>query len=122
MVNYLSSDLDLLFYALSNPTRRGIVNMLNKGTCTIGELAEPFHMSLAAISKHVKILEDAKLLIRKKSGRIHECAINPEAMKTVEEYVQFYTQFWTNQLDALAEDLEAEAKPKSKTNLKSKRN
>lgn len=121
MVNYLSSDLDLLFYALSNPTRRGIVNMLNKGTCTIGELAEPFHMSLAAISKHVKILEDAKLLIRKKSGRIHECAINPEAMRTVEEYVQFYTQFWTNQLDALAEDLEAEAKPKSKTNLKSKR-
>lgn len=121
MVNYLSSDLDLLFYALSNPTRRGIVNMLNKGTCTIGELAEPFHMSLAAISKHVKILEDAKLLIRRKSGRIHECAINPEAMKTVEEYVQFYTQFWTNQLDALAEDLEAEAKPKSKTNLKSKR-
>ncbi len=120
MVNYLSSELDLLFYALSNPTRRGIVNMLNKGTCTIGELAEPFHMSLAAISKHVKILEDAKLLIRKKSGRIHECAINPEAMKTVEEYVQFYTQFWTNQLDAFVDDLEVEVESKSKPEPKPK--
>ncbi len=106
MVNYLSSDLDLLFYALSNATRRGIVDMLNKGSCTIGELAEPFQMSLAAISKHVKILEDAQLLIRRKSGRIHECSINPEAMKSVEEYVRFYTQFWTQQLDAFAEELE----------------
>ncbi|MBY0574503.1 MAG: metalloregulator ArsR/SmtB family transcription factor [Undibacterium sp.] len=114
MVNYLSSELDLLFYALSNPTRRGIVNMLNKGTCTIGDLAEPFHMSLAAISKHVKILEEAKLLIRKKSGRIHECSINPAAMKTVEEYVQFYTQFWIKQLDSFADDLEAESQPKAK--------
>ena len=120
MVNYLSSELDLLFYALSNPTRREIVNMLNKGICTIGELAEPFHMSLAAISKHVKILEDAKLLIRKKSGRIHECAINPEAMKTVEEYVQFYTQFWTNQLDAFADDLEVAVESKSKPEPKPK--
>jgi len=120
MVNYLSSELDLLFYALSNPTRRGIVDMLNKGACTIGELAEPFHMSLAAISKHVKILEDAKILIRKKSGRVHECKINPEAMKTAEEYVQFYTQFWANQLDAFADDLEVEIKPKPKLELKPK--
>ena len=109
MVNYQSSELDLLFYALSDPTRRGIVNMLNSRACTIGDLAEPFAMSLAAISKHIKILEKAKLLVRKKSGRIHLCSINPEALKTVEEYVQFYTQFWNQQLDSFVAELEQES-------------
>ncbi len=114
MVNYQSSELDLLFYALSDPTRRGIVNMLNSKAYTIGDLAEPFDMSLAAISKHIKILEKAKLLIRKKSGRIHECSINPEAFKTVEEYIHFYTQFWNQQLDSFVAELEKESQPKSK--------
>ena len=113
MVNYLSSELDLLFYALSDPTRRQIVNMLNSGAYTIGALAEPFDMSLAAISKHIKILESAKLLIRKTSGRIHECSINPEALKTVEEYIQFYTQFWNQHLDSFVEELEKESQPTS---------
>lgn len=109
MVNYLSQDLDLLFYALSDPTRRRIVDMLNSGARTIGDLAEPFDMSLAAISKHIKILEKAKLLIRKKSGRIHECSINPEALKTMEEYIQFYTQFWNQHLDSFVDALEQES-------------
>lgn len=113
MVNYLSSELDLLFYALSDPTRRRIVDMLNSGAYTIGDLAAPFDMSLAAISKHIKILEKAKLLIRKKSGRIHECTINPEALKTVEEYIQFYTQFWNQHLDSFVEALEQESQQES---------
>jgi DNA-binding transcriptional ArsR family regulator len=110
MVNILSSDLDQLFYALSDPTRRQILKMLNEGTHTIGALSDPFKMSLAAISKHVKILEKAKLLNRKKQGRIHECSLNPAALKTAEEYIQFYTQFWNESLDNLAANLENETK------------
>ena len=106
MVNILSSELDLLFYALSDPTRRKILSMTGERTHTIGELAEPFKMSLAAISKHIKILEKAKLLIRKRQGRIHECTLNPAALRSAEECIQFYTQFWTQRLDLFAEDLE----------------
>lgn len=110
MVNILSSDLDLLFYALSDPTRRKILSMLQEETHTIGSLADPFKMSLAAISKHIKILEKAKLLNRQKLGRVHECSINPAALKSAEEYIQFYTKFWNERLDAFAEDLESENK------------
>lgn len=106
MVNILSSDLDMVFYALSDPTRRKILLLLNEGTSTITALAEPFNMSLAAISKHIKILEKAKLLNRKKIGRIHECSMNPEALRTAEEAIQFYTKFWEEHLDAFANDLE----------------
>ncbi|MES2768272.1 MAG: metalloregulator ArsR/SmtB family transcription factor [Bdellovibrionota bacterium] len=114
MNNTLSSELDLLFYALSDPTRRQILTMLNEGVNTVGALANPFKMSLAAISKHIKILEKANLLNRKKLGRIHECSINPAALKSAEEYIQFYTQFWNERLDILAENLESEIKTKKK--------
>lgn len=114
MVNIQSSELDLLFYALSDPTRRQILKMLNDGSCTIGALADPFKMSLAAISKHIKILEKANLLNRKKMGRVHECTINPTAFKSAEECLQFYTQFWNNQLDLFAENLESENKTSKK--------
>jgi len=116
MVNILSSDLDDLFYALSDPTRRQILKMLNEGTHTVGALSDPFKMSLQAISKHIKILEKAKLLNRKKIGRIHECSLNPEALRTAEECIQFYTQFWNEHLDAFAENLE----PKNKSPKRSK--
>jgi DNA-binding transcriptional ArsR family regulator len=112
MVNILSSELDLLFYALSDPTRRKILSMTGERTRTITELAEPFKMSLAAISKHIKILERARLLNRKRLGRIHECTLNPAALKTAEECIQFYTQFWNQRLDLFAEQLEAETKTK----------
>jgi DNA-binding transcriptional ArsR family regulator len=114
MVNIQSSELDLLFYALSDPTRRKILSMLNEGTRTVSALADPFKMSLAAVSKHVKILERAKLLNRKKQGRIHECSINPAALKSAEECIQFYTQFWNERLDIFAENLESETKPKKR--------
>ncbi len=113
MVNIQSSELDLLFYALSDPTRRQILKMLNDGAHTISALGEPFKMSLAAISKHIKILEKANLLNRKKLGRIHECTINPEALKTAEECIQFYTQFWATHLDAFAKKLELDSENKN---------
>lgn len=106
MVNYQSQQLDILFYALSDPTRRQILTMIKEGTQTIGALAEPFKMSLAAISKHIKILEKANLLKREKIGRIHECSFNPDALKTAEECIRFYTNFWSESLDAFAAELE----------------
>lgn len=114
MVNIQSSELDLLFYALSDPTRRAILSMLNEGSSTIGTLAEPFKMSLAAISKHIKILEKANLLSRKKTGRIHECSLNPAALRSAEECIQFYTKFWNDHLDTFVENLESETKKGNK--------
>ena len=106
MVNIQAEQLDMLFYALSDATRRKILALTGKRAHTISELAEPFHMSLAAISKHIKILEKAKLLIRKKEGRVHSCTLNPSTLKSAEECIQFYTKFWTERLDSLAEQLE----------------
>jgi DNA-binding transcriptional ArsR family regulator len=114
MVNYDSNQLDLIFYALSDPTRRQILRMIKEGTQTIGELADPFKMSLAAISKHIKILEKAKLLKREKIGRIHECSFNPEALRSAEECLKFYTNFWNESLNAFADELEGNKKKTSK--------
>lgn len=106
MVNIQSAQLDLLFYALSDATRRRILQLVGQKTRTITELAEPFNMSLAAVSKHIKILEKAKLLIRSKQGRIHECSFNPATLRTAEECIRYYTKFWNQRLDALALELE----------------
>lgn len=106
MVNLQASQLDLLFYALSDSTRRQILALAAKKAHTITELAKPFKMSLAAVSKHIKILEDAKLIIRKKQGRIHSCTLDASQLKTAEACIQFYTQFWTQQLDSFAQNLE----------------
>ena len=110
MVNYSSPQLDLVFYALSDPTRRQILLMMREGKRTIGELADPFKISLAAVSKHIKILEKAKLLKREKMGRIHECTFNPEALRSAEECLEFYTNFWNESLDAFAADIEGKKK------------
>lgn len=118
MVNNTSTQLDLLFYALSDPTRREILRMIKEGTQSISDLAEPFKMSLAAISKHIKILEKAKLLKRQKIGRIHECSFNPEALKTAEECIKFYTNFWNESLDAFASELEGKKKKPSNNRSK----
>ena len=106
MVNVQAQQLDMLFYALSDATRRRILSLIREQARTITELAAPFEMSLAAVSKHIKILEKAKLLIRKKEGRIHSCSLDPSALKTAEECLQFYTQFWTQRLDLFAQNLE----------------
>ena len=106
MVNIQSAQLDLLFYALSDSTRRQILAALGRKAHTISELAKPFKMSLPAVSKHIKILEDAKLLIRKKQGRIHSCTLDASQLKSAEACIKFYTQFWNQQLDAFTKNLE----------------
>jgi DNA-binding transcriptional ArsR family regulator len=106
MVNIQAEQLDVLFYALSDSTRRQILALIGRKAHTVTELSKPFKMSLAAVSKHIKILEKAKLLIRKKEGRIHSCTLDASQLKTAEACIHFYTQFWNQRLDLLAQNLE----------------
>lgn len=101
MVNYQSTQLDATFSALADPTRRAILGRLAQGAASVGELAHPFDMSLPAISKHIKILTRAGLLKQERLGRVKKCSLIPEAMKSADEWIQFYKKFWDFQLGAL---------------------
>jgi DNA-binding transcriptional ArsR family regulator len=94
--------LDHLFGALSDRTRRKMVARLARAPATIGELAEPFAMSLPAVSKHVRVLERAGLVRRTIEGRIHRCALERKRLRDVNEWIERYTEFWDGTLDALA--------------------
>lgn len=106
MVNYSPPSLDVIFSALSDPTRRAILERLAHGEATVTEVAEPFKMSLPAISKHVRILENARLIVREKDGRVHHLRLSPAALKTAAEWLAEYRQFWDAQFDSLAVYLE----------------
>jgi DNA-binding transcriptional ArsR family regulator len=94
--------LDHLFGALSDRTRRKMVARLAKAPATIGELAEPFTMSLPAVSKHVRVLERAGLVRRKVDGRIHRCALDRRHLRAANEWLARYTEFWDQTLESLA--------------------
>lgn len=96
-----SHRLDRIFHALSDSTRRELLRMLARREYTIGELADPFRMSLAAVSKHIKVLEEAGLLTRSRDGRIHRCTMNAEPLRKAQDVIRFYQQFWENRLDIL---------------------
>ena len=93
--------LDTTFHALADPTRRGMLARLALGEASIGELAEPFRMTLAGASKHVKVLEDAGLLSRRKLGRIHLIRLNAEPLAEAEGWLRQWEKFWTVRLDRL---------------------
>jgi DNA-binding transcriptional ArsR family regulator len=94
--------LDHLFGALSDRTRRKMVARLARAPATIGELAEPFAMSLPAVSKHVRVLERAGLVRRTIDGRIHRCALERKRLKDANAWIERYTSFWDDTLGALA--------------------
>jgi DNA-binding transcriptional ArsR family regulator len=100
MVNN-SEHLDVLFHALADATRRGMLSRLADGEMSVKELAEPFDMSAPAISKHLKVLEKAGLLRREVEGRVHRCYLVPEAMSDAARWIAFYEQFWNSKLDSL---------------------
>jgi DNA-binding transcriptional ArsR family regulator len=106
MVNYLPAALDATFGALADPTRRAILARLARGEAMVTELAEPFRVSLPAISKHVRVLESAGLLEREVDGRIHRCRLAVEPMKNAAAWIEQYRAFWELQFDALAKYLE----------------
>lgn len=93
--------LDEVFHALSSGPRRQMLAALAEGERTVGDLAAPFEMSLAAVSKHLKVLEAARLVQRRPAGRTTLCRLTPEPLADVGEWVAFYERFWTERLDAL---------------------
>jgi DNA-binding transcriptional ArsR family regulator len=100
--------LSQLFSALSDPTRRAILQRLaREGEATVGELARPFAMSLPAISKHIRVLEGAGLLERRVQGRVHRCRLQPRPLKDAVDWLVEYRQYWEAQLDALGRYLDA---------------
>jgi DNA-binding transcriptional ArsR family regulator len=107
MVNNTAS-LDRVFGALADPTRRAILERLTRGEETVMALAEPFSSSLPAISKHLRVLEGAGLIVRQKSGRRRICRIEPAAMNDAAAWIDHYRRFWTERLDALETLLNSE--------------
>ena len=101
MVELNSERLDRVFHALSDATRRDMLRRLASGEHTVGELAEPFHMSLAAASKHIRTLEDAGLIHRTVEGRTHRCRIEPGPLAGIGRWLRRYEKFWTSRLDDL---------------------
>jgi|SRR5579872_4538639 len=102
MVKHYSQQLDRTFFAVSDPTRRAILgNLAAKGRCSVLELAAPFNMSVPAISKHLKLLENANLINRQRQGRVHYLKLCPEPMREANDWLATYSQFWKMQLDSL---------------------
>ncbi|MFB5660981.1 ArsR/SmtB family transcription factor [Alteribacillus sp. HJP-4] len=110
MVNYNQEDLNEIFHALADSTRREMVQMMAQKERTVSELAQPFDISLAGISKHIKVLERAKLVERTVRGRTHLCRLNTDALSQVKEWLLFYEKFWSRRFDILEDELMKEKK------------
>jgi DNA-binding transcriptional ArsR family regulator len=91
--------LDRTFFALSDPTRRRILELLGGGPATIGELAEPFGLTLNGVKKHVRVLEDADLVITEKVGRARECRLGPAQLQDAARWIEEYRRAWHERLD-----------------------
>jgi DNA-binding transcriptional ArsR family regulator len=97
--------LSATLFALSDPTRRGILARLATGDATVSELAEPYEMSLAAISKHLKVLEGAGLISRGREAQWRPCHLEAAPLRGVVAWLESYRRFWDNSLDSLADYL-----------------
>jgi DNA-binding transcriptional ArsR family regulator len=113
MVELKAPELSHIFHALSDQTRRRMLVELTSGERTVGQLAQPFAMSLAAASKHIKVLESAGLIQREVRGRAHLCRLDPGPLETAHEWLTFYERFWTARLDVLDRLLREEDQQKS---------
>jgi DNA-binding transcriptional ArsR family regulator len=100
--------LDSTFHALADPTRRAMLASLALGEKSIGALAEPFAISFAGASKHVKVLEGAGLVARRKVGRTHLCSLRPEPLGEAEAWLRQWERLWAARLDRLEALIEAE--------------
>ena len=104
----MTAILDTIFSALSDPTRRAILSMLLEDDMAVTDVATPFQMSLAAISKHLTILADARLITQEKRGRINWCKLEPDAMREAFTWMQGFGQYAPLDLDAFERFLEGE--------------
>lgn len=101
-------DLDAIFQALSHPTRRALLERLAAGPANVTELAEPHDVSLAAVSKHLQVLEDAGLVEVEQDGRVRQCHLEAAPLSAAFGWLTQYRVFWEDRLDALADHLENE--------------
>ena len=117
MVEYSSKLLDRTFGALADPTRRRILAQLaKKGAECVTELARPHDMSLAAVSKHLIVLEKAGLVKRRKDGRVHSMALDPKPMKEAQAWLDRYRKFWEGNLDQFEKYLDKLQTKETKNN------
>jgi DNA-binding transcriptional ArsR family regulator len=108
MVKFSEPELDAVFSALADPTRRAMVARLAAdGEASVSELAAPFAMSLPAVTKHLGVLERAGLVAREKRGRVRHCRLLSEPLREASEWTARYGEFWDGRLEALAEHLRA---------------
>jgi DNA-binding transcriptional ArsR family regulator len=111
MVKYSPPTLNQTFAALADPTRRRILAQLARGDRRVTALARPHAMSLPAISKHLRVLEKAGLLRRRRYGRVHQMQLDAKPLKQAAQWVEEYRKFWEGSLDRLAEYLEKQNQP-----------
>jgi DNA-binding transcriptional ArsR family regulator len=112
------ADLDRTLLALADPTRRAILHRLTGGEARVTELAEPFEMSLNAVSKHIRLLERARLVRRRRVGREHRLSLNPEPLEAAATWMAEQRAFWTARLAALDALLRAEDAAEDAPNAK----
>ena len=97
------SNLDLMFQALADPTRRAMIDRLSHGPASVSELARPFDMSLPAVVQHLQALEHSGLVTSQKVGRVRTCQIQPDALSLAEQWLNDRRTMWANRLDRLGE-------------------
>jgi DNA-binding transcriptional ArsR family regulator len=114
MVELQTPQMNSVFHALGDATRRKMLRDLASRERTVSELAEPFAMSLAAASKHIRVLEHAGLIRREVRGRTHICRLDPGPLASAHEWLSFYERFWTSRLDELEKFLRDEDAAKAK--------
>lgn len=114
MVKYSPASLNRTFAALADPTRRRILAHLARGDRCVTDLARPHAMSLPAVSKHLRVLEKAGLLRRRRYGRVHEIQLQARPLQHAAQWVEEYRRFWEGSLDRLAEYLEKTNQPASR--------
>ena len=120
MVELQTARLDTVFHALGDATRRRMLRQLADGERTVGQLAEPFSISLAAASKHIKALENAGLIRREVRGRTHLCSLDPGPLASAQQWLAFYERFWTDRLNVLEQLLRKDDARKSADSKKRK--
>ncbi len=101
-----SPSLDLVFQALADPTRRAMVERMTHGPASVSDLARPFAMTLAAVMQHLKVLEESGLVRTQKEGRVRTCTIEPDALRTAEDWIAERRTSWETKLDRLGALLE----------------
>jgi DNA-binding transcriptional ArsR family regulator len=121
MVQYMTTRLDTSFAALSDATRRGVLQQLGRADASITDLAESFHMTLTGMKKHVGVLEQAGLVTTKKTGRVRTCKLGPRRLEEETVWLEKYRQRWDerfNELDKVVEELTRKEKRDERKNRK----